>query len=93
MQLWMTYGAILALVWFWIACMPGVRLERIFTQPLLTEGWSGVVKAIPYAIWWLVIIETVALAAEEAHEPHRTIPPGAGHYDEPVCGRGVRLAF
>jgi ethanolamine permease len=31
---WMTYGAILALVWFWIACIPGVRLERIFTQPL-----------------------------------------------------------
>src|SRR5262249_44341309 len=26
--------------------------------------------------WWLVIIETVALAAEEAHEPHRTIPRG-----------------
>src|SRR5205823_3057134 len=30
----------------------------------------------PYALWWLVIIETVALAAEEAHEPHRTIPRG-----------------
>src|SRR5438094_2507566 len=73
---WMTYGAILALVWYWVACVPGVRLERIFTRPLLTEGWSGVVKAIPYAIWWLVIIETVALAAEEAHEPHRTIPRG-----------------
>jgi ethanolamine permease len=73
---WMTYGAILALVWFWIACIPGVRLERIFPQPLLPEGWSGVVKAIPYAIWWLVIIETIALAAEEAHEPHRTIPRG-----------------
>ena len=73
---WMTYGAIFALVWFWVACIPGVQLERIFTQPLLTEGWSGVVKAIPYAIWWLVIIETVALAAEEAHEPHRTIPRG-----------------
>src|SRR5712691_9551217 len=23
---WLTYGAILALVWFWIACIPGVRL-------------------------------------------------------------------
>ena len=28
---WMTYGAIFALVWFWIACIPGVRLERILT--------------------------------------------------------------
>ncbi len=35
---WMTYGAIVALVWFWIACIPGVRLERIFTTPTLTAG-------------------------------------------------------
>src|SRR5437870_13451029 len=73
---WMTYGAIVALVWFWIACIPAVKLERIFTTPLLTDGWGGVLKAIPYAIWWLVMIETVALAPEEAREPHRTIPRG-----------------
>ena len=73
---WMTYGAIFALVWFWIACIPGVKVERILTEPLLTDGWLGVLKAIPYAIWWLVIIESVALAAEEAHEPQRSIPRG-----------------
>src|SRR5262245_55159060 len=73
---WMTYGAIVALVWFWVACVPAVRLERVFTEPLLPEGWAGVLKAIPYAIWWLVMIETVALAPEETHEPHRTIPLG-----------------
>lgn len=55
---WMTYGAIIALVWFWIACIPGVKIDRIFTTPLLTDGWMGVLKAIPYAIWWLVIIES-----------------------------------
>jgi ethanolamine permease len=73
---WMTYGAIAALAWFWIACLPGVRLERIWTSPLLSHGWSGVLKAIPFAMWWLVMIETVALAPEEAHEPQRTIPRG-----------------
>ncbi len=73
---WMTYGAIVGLVWFWIACLPGVRLERILTDPLLPHGWDGVARAIPFAIWWLVIIETVALAAEEAHTPQRTIPRG-----------------
>ncbi len=72
----MTYGAIVALVWFWIACIPHVRMERIFTDPMLTYGWSGVLKAIPYAIWWLVMIETIALAPEEAREPHKTIPRG-----------------
>jgi ethanolamine permease len=35
-----------------------------------------VLQAVPYALWWLVMIETVALAAEEAHEPQRTIPRG-----------------
>jgi ethanolamine permease len=73
---WMTYGAIFVLIWFWIACLPAVRLDRILTTPVLTAGWSGVLKAIPYAIWWLVMIETVALAPEEAREPHRTIPRG-----------------
>ncbi len=73
---WMTYGAIAGLVWFWLACIPGVRLERIWTEPLLLTGWQGAIKAIPYAIWWLVMIETVALAPEEAREPHRTIPRG-----------------
>ncbi len=73
---WMTYGAIAGLVWFWIACIPGVKWDRIWTQPLLTKGWEGALKAIPYAIWWLVMIETVALAPEEAREPHRTIPRG-----------------
>jgi ethanolamine permease len=73
---WMTYGAIFALAWFWVACIPGVDVQRILTKPLLTDGWTGVLKAIPYAIWWLVIIESVALAAEEAHEPHRSIPRG-----------------
>jgi ethanolamine permease len=73
---WLTYGAILGLVWFWIACIPGVRLDRILTEPLLTNGWMGVLKAIPFAIWWLVMIEAVALAPEEAREPHKTIPRG-----------------
>lgn len=73
---WMTYGAIVGLVWFWIAALPGVQIDRVFTTPRLVNGWDGVLKAIPYAIWWLVMIETVALAPEEAHEPHRTIPRG-----------------
>src|SRR5439155_5662789 len=74
--LWLTYVAIAVLIWFWLACIPGVKRENLVTTPLLTAGWGGVLKAIPYALWWLVIIESVALAAEEAQEPHRTIPRG-----------------
>jgi ethanolamine permease len=75
-MLWLTYAAIGALVWFWLGTAPGVSLGRVFTKPLLPSGWSGVLGAVPYALWWLVIIETVALAAEEAHDPQVSIPRG-----------------
>jgi amino acid transporter len=75
-MLWLTYAAIAALVCFWIAALPGVSLSRVFTTPLLPSGWSGAMGAVPYALWWLVIIETVALASEEAHSPHVSIPRG-----------------
>jgi ethanolamine permease len=74
----MTYGAILGLVIFWALAATEFRWDRIWTSPLFPQakGWRAVLDAVPYALWWLVIIETVALAAEEAHEPHRTIPRG-----------------
>jgi ethanolamine permease len=74
----MTYAAIGGLLLFWIAAAPHFRWEWVWTNPLLPseKGWKAVLDAVPYALWWLVIIETVALAAEEAHEPHRTIPRG-----------------
>ena len=75
-MLWLTYAAIAALVCFWIAAAPGVSWDRVFTTPLLPFGWSGALGAVPYALWWLVIIETVALASEEAHAPQISIPRG-----------------
>jgi ethanolamine permease len=35
---------------------------------------GGMLAAVPFAIWFFLAIEGVALAAEEAREPHRTIP-------------------
>ncbi|MFN0055128.1 MAG: amino acid permease [Planctomycetales bacterium] len=74
----MTYGAIVGLVLFWCLAATNFSWDRIWTQPVLPEakGWRAVLDAIPYALWWLVMIETVALAAEEAHEAHRSIPRG-----------------
>jgi ethanolamine permease len=74
----MTYGAVLGLVVFWVAAATNFAPERAWPSPVLPEakGWRAVLDALPYALWWLVMIETVALAAEEAHEPHRTIPRG-----------------
>ena len=74
----MTYGAILGLVLFWCLAATNFSWDRIWTHPVLPEskGWRSVLDAIPYCLWWLVMIETVALAAEEAHEPQRSIPRG-----------------
>jgi ethanolamine permease len=75
---WMTYAAILGLVIFFIAVASHFSWDRIWTKPILPaeKGWKAVLDAVPYALWWLVIIEAVALAAEETAEPHRTIPRG-----------------
>ncbi|GJE28484.1 ethanolamine permease [Methylobacterium organophilum] len=42
-----------------------------------TFGWpavGGIFAAIPFAIWFFLAIEGVAMAAEEAKDPKRTIP-------------------
>jgi ethanolamine permease len=75
----MTYGAILGLVLFWVVAASAFSWERVWPRHELLpagKGWKAVLDAVPYALWWLVMIETVALAAEEAHEPGRTIPRG-----------------
>ena len=73
---WMTWAAIVALVWYWVACGPAVRFDRLMTRPMFPYGALGVLKAVPFAVWFLVVIEGVALAAEEAQEPSRTVPRG-----------------
>ena len=75
-MVWLTNMAVVVLVLFFVLVTPAVRLERVFTQPLLPAGWKGVLGAVPYALWLLVCIEMVALAAEEVHEPERSIPRG-----------------
>ena len=75
-MLLLTYAAIAALVWFWLGTSPKWATSNIVTTPLLPEGWTGVLGAVPYALWFLVIIETVALAPEEAEEPQKSIPIG-----------------
>lgn len=75
-MLWLTYAAIAALVWFWLGTIPDWASSNIITKPLLPESFRGLLGAVPFALWFLVIIETVALAPEEAEEPQHTIPVG-----------------
>ncbi len=44
--------------------------------PWLPVGASGILLALPFAIWFYLAIEQLPLAAEEAHQPTRDLPKG-----------------
>lgn len=79
-ELLMTLLAIFELLVFMGVVAPGFSIAH-FTQ----GGWSGhdhfsmasvpgMFAAIPFAIWFFLAIEGVAMAAEEAKDPKRSIP-------------------
>lgn len=47
-----------------------------FMQDSMPFGWGGVFAALPFAIWFYLAIEGVAMVAEETKDPHTTIPKG-----------------
>ena len=79
-ELFVTVLAIFELLLFMGVVTPGWSLAN-FTA----HGWaggdvfngaalSGIFASIPFAIWFFLAIEGAAMAAEEARDPHRTIP-------------------
>jgi len=74
----MTYAALVGLVIFWTAALTNFSWNRVWTTPVIPvgKGWGAVLDAIPFALWWLIILEAAALAAEETHTPARAIPRG-----------------
>jgi len=49
-----------------------------FTANALPHGATGILAAIPFAVWFYVAIEGVANAAEEARHPQRDVALGFG---------------
>jgi ethanolamine permease len=45
--------------------------------PLFPFGVSGILKSLPFAIWFFLAIEEVPLAAEESMDPRRDVPKGS----------------
>ena len=79
-ELIVTILAIFELLVFMGVVAPGFSMTNF-----VAKGWagsdtfsigavSGMFAAIPFAIWFFLAIEGVAMAAEEAKEPKRTIP-------------------
>jgi ethanolamine permease len=74
-ELVVTLLAVIELCIFIGFTAPHFKMSNFMTDPL-PFGWSGVFAAIPFAIWFFLAIEGVAMAAEEADDPKRTIPIG-----------------
>jgi ethanolamine permease len=74
-ELFVTILAVAELLVFMAVVAPGFRLENFLAGPM-PNGWVGVLSAIPFAIWFFLAIEGVAMAAEEVKRPKTTIPRG-----------------
>jgi ethanolamine permease len=70
-----TVLAVGELLVFMAVVAPGFRLDNFLQRPM-PAGFTGVLAAIPFAIWFFLAIEGVAMAAEEVKDPHTTIPRG-----------------
>lgn len=84
-----TLLALACLLVFWISAFMHMDFGRMAMNvgpagalipdghgPFLPHGWTGVLLALPYAVWLFLAIEQLPLAAEESHTPERDIPRG-----------------
>ncbi len=77
-----TAVALAILVVFFVGALPHFDLERFALDvepsaggsPFLPHGASGILAALPFAIWFYLGIEQLPLAAEESHAPERDMP-------------------
>jgi ethanolamine permease len=70
-----TLMAVAELLLFMGIVAPAFRWENFNHDPM-PFGWGGVFAALPFAIWFYLAIEGVAMVAEEVKDPQRTIPRG-----------------
>jgi ethanolamine permease len=54
---------------------PHFKMSNYLSHPM-PFGWGGVFAALPFAVWFYLAIEGVAMVAEEVKDPKRNIPRG-----------------
>ncbi len=70
-----TFLSVAELVVFLLLVAPAYRTENVLAHNE-DFGIGGVFAAIPFAIWFYLAIEGVAMVAEEVKDPRKTIPRG-----------------
>jgi len=54
---------------------PHFQMTNFMHDPM-PFGWTGVFAALPFAVWFYLAIEGVAMVAEEVKDPEKNIPKG-----------------
>jgi ethanolamine permease len=73
--LFVTLLAVAELLLFMGVIAPHFKMSNYVSDPM-PFGWAGVFAALPFAIWFYLAIEGVAMVAEEVENPKRNIPKG-----------------
>lgn len=75
-QLTVTCLSLSGIVLFIMGGMGSVDISGPILQPILPSGIKGVLAAVPFAIWFYICLEGLAMAAEETKNPSRNLPLG-----------------
>ncbi len=70
-----TVLAVVELLVFMGLVAPSFRMHHFLTNPM-PFGFSGVFAALPFAVWFYIAIEGVAMVAEEVRNPKKDIAKG-----------------
>ncbi|MFC4077642.1 ethanolamine permease [Salinithrix halophila] len=86
-----TILALVGLAIYFGAGLPKVELANILDGNAMKGGWTGVLAAIPFAVWFYLAVEGGAMAAEEVENPKKDIPKGfiSGILTLAVCTGGT----
>jgi len=74
-SVFITVLAVAELLLFMGLVAPHFKMTNFMSHPM-PFGWAGVFAALPFAVWFYLAIEGVAMVAEEVKEPKRNIPRG-----------------
>lgn len=76
-ELFVTITAICGLILYLAAILPHFSLQYIPEISNVSEfSFSSFFRSIPFAIWFFLAVEGVAMAAEEVKDPKKDIPKG-----------------
>ncbi|MCC8425906.1 ethanolamine permease [Mucilaginibacter sp. UR6-11] len=74
-SVFITLLAVAELLLYMGVVAPHFKMASYLTDPM-PFGWPGVFAALPFAVWFYLAIEGMAMVVEEVKEPKKNIPKG-----------------